>query len=297
MKTQSLESVILLDEVDKSDGGIKGNLVEDALLEILDTGNSKFVDHFIGLPVDLSSTLFIATCNDPEEVSKPLMDRMQHIAIDGYSASEKYTIVKEYLLPEIIGQHGLTKNDMEIDEDVIWLMVRSCPSSGVRDIEKTLARICQHVAYEKECSKQKSIYIDKAKFRIITDPTQRKAEPDETDNEKPHPVFMIKWSRVSFDFGYYIARYASERCPDFRLVREEDSSFVIALKKKKDAERLKEMCWKISEQVIKAWQLPPNQIAQFYQIEELKPLSKSEFNASRRAPTNDNCRYFVTKAG
>ena len=296
MKTQSLESVILLDEVDKSDGGIKGNMVEAALLEILDTGNSKFVDNFIGLPVDLSSTLFIATCNDPEEVSKPLMDRMQHIAIDGYSASEKYTIVKEYLLPEIIGQHGLTKNDMEIDEDVIWLMVRSCPSSGV-GIEP-LARICSACGFtKKNASKQKSIYIDKAKFRIITDPTQRKAEPDETDNEKPHPVFMIKWSRVSFDFGYYIARYASERCPDFRLVREEDSSFVIALKKKKDAERLKEMCWKISEQVIKAWQLPPNQIAQFYQMAESQPLSKSEFNASRRAPTNDNCRYFVTKAG
>ena len=279
VKTKSLESVILLDEIDKSEGGLKGNLVEDALLEILDSDNSKFVDLFIDLPMDLSSTLFVATCNAPEKVSKPLMDRMHHIPISGYSTGEKFTIIHEFLIPRILEQHGISQQDIELSDDAVWMMIRSCPSPGIRDIEKSLAKICQYIAYRKECCKQAYVSIDKETYRKIMTPSAKEPEVYWTKSSKPHPVFEIRWGQTNIDMGTCIARYASEVCPDFKLVKVNGSSYVITLQNGQDEERIDEMCWLITEQLTKAGLISEKQADNLYQIIILEPLTKAEFNA------------------
>jgi len=139
--------VFLLDEVDKMTPGIHGD-PGAALLEVLDPEqNSTFVDHYLGVPFDLSQVLFIATANDLKTVSRPLRDRMEIIPIAGYSLEDKLPIAKRHLLPRQRMQHGLAEEDVEVGEEVMKEVVQGyTQEAGVRTLERQLGALCRAVA-------------------------------------------------------------------------------------------------------------------------------------------------------
>ena len=111
--------LMLLDEIDKVSSDYKGDTAS-ALLEVLDSEqNSKFADHYVDLPLDLSEVLFIATANDPQSIPRPLMDRMEVIEISSYTENEKEHIAREHLIPKQIKANGLKENQLVIGDDVL----------------------------------------------------------------------------------------------------------------------------------------------------------------------------------
>lgn len=141
--------VILLDEIDKINSTYKGN-PEAALLEVLDSEqNSRFVDHYLEIPYDLSNVLFVATANSLHEVSRPLLDRMEIIKIEGYSCGEKLEIAKNFLIPNIIKDSCLNNVYIKIEDDVILHIIRNCTmESGVRNLKRVLTNLFRMVVRE-----------------------------------------------------------------------------------------------------------------------------------------------------
>ncbi|AHH03606.1 ATP-dependent endopeptidase Lon [Borrelia nietonii YOR] len=141
--------VILLDEIDKINSTYKGN-PEAALLEVLDAEqNSKFVDHYLEIPYDLSNVLFVATANSLHEVSRPLLDRMEIIKIEGYSCIEKLEIARNFLIPKIIKESFLSKVYIKIEDNVVLHIIRNYTmESGVRNLKRVLTNLFRMVVRE-----------------------------------------------------------------------------------------------------------------------------------------------------
>ncbi|QBK63051.1 endopeptidase La [Borrelia miyamotoi] len=141
--------VILLDEIDKINSTYKGN-PEAALLEVLDSEqNSRFVDHYLDIPYDLSKVLFVATANSLHGISKPLLDRMEIIKVEGYSCIEKLKIANNFLIPSIIKESFLNKVYIKIEDDVILHIIRNYTmESGVRNLKRVLTNLIRMVVRE-----------------------------------------------------------------------------------------------------------------------------------------------------
>lgn len=150
--------VMVLDEVDKlMTGGYSGDPAS-ALLEVLDPEqNNTFTDHYMDLPYDLSDVFFIATANSLESIAEPLLDRMEVIQISSYTSEEKYHIAKNHLVPKTLEEHGLTKEQLVISEDVLKKVISEYTlEAGVRGLKKQLAGIAR-VASEKIVSNKVEI--------------------------------------------------------------------------------------------------------------------------------------------
>ncbi|MCX7615273.1 MAG: endopeptidase La [Clostridiales bacterium] len=143
----SKNCLILLDEIDKMGNDFRGDPAS-ALLEVLDAEqNNAFRDHFIELPFDLSSVLFITTANTTETISRPLLDRMEVISLTGYIDEEKLQIAKLHLIPKQLKKHGLSKKVLKIDDDSVRRIISEYTrEAGVRKLENQIARICRKVA-------------------------------------------------------------------------------------------------------------------------------------------------------
>jgi ATP-dependent Lon protease len=139
--------IILLDEIDRVAEEARGDIM-GVLVELLDPEqNAAFTDHYIDYPFDLSEVLFIATANNTTNISTAVLDRLEPIQMPSYSDEEKITIAKNYVLPELMRESGLTGDNLEID-DAIWpTLVRPLGyDAGIRSLERTINGICRRVA-------------------------------------------------------------------------------------------------------------------------------------------------------
>ena len=141
--------LMLLDEIDKVGSDQRGDTAS-ALLEVLDAEqNNKFVDHYVELPVDLSKVLFVATANSVQTIPKPLLDRMEVIEVSSYTENEKYQIAKQYLLKKQLKKNGLGSKQVTIDKKAMELLIHGYTrEAGVRQLERTIGKICRKVATE-----------------------------------------------------------------------------------------------------------------------------------------------------
>ena len=150
--------VIVLDEIDKLGYGSFNGDPESALLEVLDPEqNVIFTDHYMNVPYDLSKVLFICTANSIDEMSEPLLDRMEIIELSGYTAEEKFHIAKEHLMSKSLEETGLLKKNIGISDSVLKNIIANYTmEAGVRGLKKQIDKLMRQAAVkilEKEVDK------------------------------------------------------------------------------------------------------------------------------------------------
>ena len=141
--------VLVLDELDKVGSDMRGD-PSSALLEVLDPRqNNAFVDRYLDVPFDLSQVIFIGTANYVEGIPAPLRDRMEMIAIPGYTETEKLRIAQNYLVPRQLQENGLKPEHFQFSEEAILAIIQEYTyEAGVRDLERRIAAVCRSVAAE-----------------------------------------------------------------------------------------------------------------------------------------------------
>lgn len=167
MKTAgTINPVILLDEIDKMAADFRGD-PSSALLEVLDPEqNNSFSDHFVELPFDLSNVMFVTTANVVHNIPRPLLDRMEMLFIPGYTELEKLQIGSRYLLPKQKKNHGLTDDQLTIEEDSLMRIIREYTrESGVRNLEQQIAALCRKAAKQ---------IVSKVKEKVVILPSDIK---------------------------------------------------------------------------------------------------------------------------
>jgi ATP-dependent Lon protease len=148
-KAGARDCVMMLDEIDKMGTGIHGDPAS-AMLEVLDPEqNSTFRDNYLDVPFDLSRVVFITTANMLETIPGPLRDRMEIIALSGYTAGEKLEIAKRYLVRRQLEANGLKPEQVEIDDASLRRIIEGYTrEAGVRNLEREIGRVLRHVAVE-----------------------------------------------------------------------------------------------------------------------------------------------------
>ncbi|MBE5848873.1 MAG: endopeptidase La [Lachnospiraceae bacterium] len=191
--------LMLLDEIDKMSNDFKGD-PSAALLEVLDSEqNSRFSDHYIEIPVDLSEVLFIATANSLADIPRPLLDRMEVIEVSSYTENEKIHIAKEHLLPKQIKKHGLADSQLHI-ADTVWPDIVSgyTREAGVRSLERKISAICRRSARMIYQDGKKSIRVNKGNLYDFLG--VRKYEQDKkNDTDEVGIVRGLAWTSVGGD--------------------------------------------------------------------------------------------------
>ena len=150
--------VIVLDEIDKLGYGSFNGDPESALLEVLDPEqNVTFTDHYMNVPYDLSKVLFICTANSIDEMSEPLLDRMEIIELSGYTAEEKFHIAKEHLMSKSLEETGLLRKNIGISDSVLKNIIANYTmEAGVRGLKKQIDKLMRQAGVkilEKEVEK------------------------------------------------------------------------------------------------------------------------------------------------
>ena len=139
--------LLLLDEIDKVSSDYKGD-PSSALLEVLDgEQNEAFRDHYVEIPIDLSEVLFIATANGTDTIPRPLLDRMELIEINSYTANEKFHIAREHLVQKEMDKNGIREEEIDFtDEALCAIISRYTREAGVRGLERQIGAVCRKEA-------------------------------------------------------------------------------------------------------------------------------------------------------
>ena len=154
--------LILLDEIDKVSTDYKGDTFS-ALLEVLDQEQNRgFRDHYLEVPLDLSEVVFLATANTTETIPRPLLDRMEVIEVSSYTENEKLHIATEHLIPKQLGKHGLSAEELTMEEAAVWKIAKNyTKEAGVRQLERKIGEICRKTAKEILTTERKKVTITK----------------------------------------------------------------------------------------------------------------------------------------
>ena len=155
----SVNPVFLLDEIDKMSSDYRGDPAS-AMLEVLDPEqNNSFRDNYLELPYDLSRVMFICTANTRDTIPAPLLDRMEIIDLNGYTADEKLEIAKKYLVPKQTAEHGLRAGSFTLtDAAILGLIEGYTRESGVRQLEREIANLCRKVVKNIVLNKEEKSY-------------------------------------------------------------------------------------------------------------------------------------------
>jgi ATP-dependent Lon protease len=174
---ESINPVLLIDEIDKTGAEVRGDPAS-AMLEVLDPAqNCTFRDHYLDLPFDLSKTLFICTANTVDTIPSALLDRMDVIQLSGYTEEEKLGIAVRYLVPRQIEDHGLERDRIEIGEPVLRLLVREYTrEAGVRGLERRIGDLCRKAAVRVARGSEEPIEVTEEHAREWLGPRKFSAE-------------------------------------------------------------------------------------------------------------------------
>jgi ATP-dependent Lon protease len=176
---ESMNPVLLIDEIDKMGTDFRGDPAS-AMLEVLDPEQNKtFRDHYLDLPFDLSKVLFICTANTLDTIPSPLLDRMDVIQLSGYTEDEKFGIAKRYLLPKQLEAHGLDPDRLKVTDNAIRLIIREYTrESGVRSLERRLADVLRKAARQIAEGKTRAttVRIDERRVRSGLGPRRFEGE-------------------------------------------------------------------------------------------------------------------------
>jgi ATP-dependent Lon protease len=200
-KAKTQNPVILLDEIDKMTSDVHGDPAS-ALLEVLDPEQNKtFVDHFLDLEYDLSKVVFIATANLMEGIPFPLLDRMELISLAGYTDEEKLTIAKKFLIPKNLSEHGLTKPQFDISEELLKKVIAEyTKEAGVRQLERVIAKLMRKVIQLLlKSPNQKTVTITEELFKEWLGNSKYKKTSLTSVQEKIGLATGLAWTEVGGD--------------------------------------------------------------------------------------------------
>ncbi len=191
--------LMLLDEIDKVSRDYKGD-TSAALLEVLDgEQNTRFRDHYVEIPIDLSEVMFIATANTTQTIPGPLLDRMEIIEINSYTENEKYHIAKNYLIPKQLEKNGLSSKELSITGAALEKIIHSYTrEAGLRNLERRFGDICRKVAREVLEKKKHSVRITDKNLEHYLG--REKVFFDAVGNEAQVGIVRgLAWTRVGGD--------------------------------------------------------------------------------------------------
>lgn len=176
--------LILLDEIDKVSSDHKGD-TSSALLEVLDPEqNCHFRDHYIEIPLDLSKVLFIATANDASSIPRPLLDRMDIIEVESYTANEKYHIAKKHLISKQFEKNGIKQEQLVISDGALRNVIAYyTKEAGVRGLERQIGKLCRKAARQLVENKDKKLKVNSQNLeKYLGKPKVRKDKANEMDD-------------------------------------------------------------------------------------------------------------------
>lgn len=176
--------LMLLDEIDKVSSDHKGD-TSSALLEVLDPEqNCHFRDHYIEIPLDLSKVLFIATANDASSIPRPLLDRMDIIEVESYTANEKYHIAKKHLISKQFEKNGIKQEQLVISDGALRNVIAYyTKEAGVRGLERQIGKLCRKAARQLVENKDKKLKVNSQNLeKYLGKPKVRKDKANEMDD-------------------------------------------------------------------------------------------------------------------
>lgn len=198
-KAKSSNPCFVLDEIDKVGKDFRGD-PSSALLEVLDPEqNNTFYDNYLELEYDLSKVLFIATANSLSTIQPALRDRMEIIELNGYSIEEKIGIAEKHLIPKQLEEHGLKPLHLTISKEVLTRLITDYTrESGVRNLDRIIARVCRHIARKVAGKEKYNKAIKPEELEKILGP--RKFSLDRlVDEVVPGVAIGLAWTAVGGD--------------------------------------------------------------------------------------------------
>jgi ATP-dependent Lon protease len=191
--------VFLLDEIDKMAMDFRGDPAS-ALLEVLDPEqNSTFSDHFIEVPFDLSSVMFITTANAVHNIPRPLLDRMEVLYIPGYTEIEKLQIALKYLLGKQKKDHGLKEDQLIVDEEALMKVIREYTrEAGVRNLEQQIAGICRKAAKQIVSDPNQPLHVNTSNLKDFLGASKFRYNMGE-EKDQVGAVTGLAWTEVGGD--------------------------------------------------------------------------------------------------